>query len=217
MHRVRVAAVAGHAVILGVVRLACDATPSLVFSGEAASLSDAESLIGSDPPDVVVLDLDLEGSDRFLAGLRALGFVGGVLVLSDRADGASVLAAMRAGASGYLVKASGLRDVGSAVLRVANGEHVVEPRLERSAAVELGRIARQAREGTDVLTSLSQREREVLVLLAEGATMRQMGRRLGISPRTVETHVGNLYRKIGVRTRVQAVARAASLRLIELR
>ena len=216
MYPVRVTAVAGHAVVLGVVRLACDASPGLVLTGEATTVPDAEALIASDPPDVVVVDLDMRDSRGFIAAIRGDGFAGEILVLSDRADGGSVLSAMRAGADGYLVKASGLRAVGSALLRVAHGERVLDPQLERSAADELRRVARQAREGTDVMSSLTPREQEVLALLAEGATMQQIGRRLGISPRTVETHVGKLYRKLGVRTRVQAVARAASLRLIEL-
>ncbi len=65
--------------------------------------------------------------------------------------------------------------------------------------------------------ALTPREREILDLLAEGFTMRQIGRRLGISTRTVETHVAKIYRKLSVRSRVQAVSRAAALGLIELR
>ena len=64
--------------------------------------------------------------------------------------------------------------------------------------------------------SLTRRELEILELISEGLTMRQVATRLGISPRTVETHVAKLYRKLSVRTRVQAVARAASLGLIDL-
>jgi RNA polymerase sigma factor (sigma-70 family) len=63
---------------------------------------------------------------------------------------------------------------------------------------------------------LTPREREILVMVSHGFTMQQVGKRLGISPRTVETHVAKLYRKLGVRTRVQAVSHAAALGLIEL-
>jgi DNA-binding CsgD family transcriptional regulator len=93
----------------------------------------------------------------------------------------------------------------------------VDPSLEQVAVLELGRFARQAREGSAVRATLTPREQEILGLLADGMTMQQIGRRLGISPRTVETHVSKLYRKLAVRTRVQAVARAASLGLIDLR
>jgi RNA polymerase sigma factor (sigma-70 family) len=93
---------------------------------------------------------------------------------------------------------------------------VVDPALEQAAVLELGRFARQARESSAVVATLTPREREVLELLAEGLTMQQIGRRLTISPRTVETHVAKLYRKLEVRSRVQAIAKAASLGLLEI-
>ena len=80
----------------------------------------------------------------------------------------------------------------------------------------LGAFARQAREGSEVQATLTPREHQILVLVSDGLTMQQVASRLGISPRTVETHVAKLYRKLGVRTRVQAVSRAAQLGLIDL-
>ena len=93
---------------------------------------------------------------------------------------------------------------------------MVPPELERTLVDELGRLARQARERSSVGSAITRREREILVLLADGFTTRQVGRRLGISPRTVETHVAKLYRKLAVSTRLQALARAASLGIIQL-
>jgi len=167
---------------------------------------------------VLVLDVELPDLDgvEVLRALRTQGYRGSVLVLSDRADGAAVLEAMRVGADGFLVKADGLRHVGDAVRRIVAGERVVDPALEQAAVIELGRFAKQAREGSEMSAALTEREMQVLALLSEGLTMQQIGRRLGISPRTVETHVAKLYRKLSVRTRVQAVARAASLGLVEL-
>ena len=74
-----------------------------------------------------------------------------------------------------------------------------------------------AREGSEVRASLTPREHEVLMLIGRGITMRQMATRLGISPRTVETHMAKLYRKLEVRTRVQAVSGRSRSGLIELR
>ena len=91
------------------------------------------------------------------------------------------------------------------------------PEVEQIAVSELGKFARMAREGSEVRASLTPREHEVLVMLSTGLTMRQMANRLGISPRTVETHVAKLYRKLDVRTRVQAASRAVSLGLVDLR
>jgi DNA-binding NarL/FixJ family response regulator len=215
---VLVGVVGGHPVILGVVRLACHHAPDLICSleltGSEASARAAELAVA----DVVVLDLDLpdDGGLQLLRSLRSDGFAGKVLVLSDRSDGATALEALRFGADGYLAKADGLRRVGDAIRRLAAGERVVDEAVEQAAVAELGRFARRTREGAEVAARLTSRELEILTLLADGLTMRQVARRLAISPRTVETHVAKIYRKLGVRTRVQAVARAASIGLIKL-
>ena len=171
-------------------------------------------------PELAVIDLDLPGTD-------------GVDMSCDRCETrASTVwsswcrseptvprcwSAMRLGVDAYLIKPDGLRRIGDAIRRVLDGERAIDPALEQAAVLELGRFARQARESSEIDASLTSREREILELLAEGLTMQQIGRRLDISPRTVETHVANLYRKLAVRSRVQAVSRAASLGLIELR
>jgi DNA-binding NarL/FixJ family response regulator len=128
-----------------------------------------------------------------------------------------VLDALRLGVRGYLGKADGLRRVGESVRRIAAGERLMAPNLEQVAVMALGRFAKRAREGSEMTASLTPREREILVMVSHGLTMRQIGRSLSISPRTVESHVAKLYRKLGARTRVQAVARAASLGLIDFR
>lgn len=214
----RIVIVAGHPVITGVVRLACEAVGGATIEAELDNGAEALVRVAALDPDVVVLDVELPDLDgaEVLRALRTQGYRGSVLVLSDRADGAAVLEAMRLGADGFLVKGDGLRHVGDAVRRIVAGERVVDPALEQAAVIELGRFAKQAREGSEMSASLTEREMQILALLSEGLTMQQIGRRLGISPRTVETHVAKLYRKLSVRTRVQAVARAASLGLIEL-
>jgi DNA-binding NarL/FixJ family response regulator len=215
----RVLVVGGHPVILGVVRLACDALPNVQIVAEAGDGPAAVAAATSLMPELAVIDLDLPGTDGVdvLRSLRDQGFRGLVVVVSERADGATVLSAMRLGVDAYLIKPDGLRRIGDAIRRVLDGERVIDPTLEQAAVLELGRFARQARESSEIDASLTSREREILELLAEGLTMQQIGRRLDISPRTVETHVANLYRKLAVRSRVQAVSRAASLGLIELR
>jgi two-component system nitrate/nitrite response regulator NarL len=215
----RVFVVGGHPVILGVVRLACDALPNVEIVAEVGDGPAAVAAAASLTPDLAVVDLDLPGTDGLdvLRSLRDRGYRGRIVVVSERADGATVLDAMRLGVDAYLSKPDGLRRIGEAIRRVLDGERVIDPALEQAAVLELGRFARQARESSEVDASLTPREREILELLAEGLTMQQIGRRLDISPRTVETHVANLYRKLAVRSRVQAVSRAASLGLIELR
>jgi DNA-binding NarL/FixJ family response regulator len=215
----RVLVIGSHPVIRGVVRLACASIVDVELIAEVDSAAAAPATVAAVDPDLVVFDLD-ESSGHDLELLRTLrtdGFSGDVVVLSDHGDGAGVLEAMRLGARAYLTKAEGLRNVGDAIRRVLAGEQVLDPSLEQAAVMELGRFARKARESSEIDGSLTHREREILSLLSEGLTMQQIGTRLGISPRTVETHVAKLYRKLSVRTRVQAVARAASLGLIELR
>jgi DNA-binding NarL/FixJ family response regulator len=217
-HQIDAVVAADHQVIAGVLRLACEGIPEVRVVDEAVTVADVLDAVRMNPR-LLVMDLDRGDMDglSLLVELRATGFSGWIVVLSDRTDGAVVLEAMRNGVSAYLAKPEGLRHVSDAIRRVIRGELVVDPALEQAAVLELGAFARKAREGSELSDALTQREREVLLLLADGLTMQQMGRRLGISPRTVETHVAKLYRKLEVRTRVQAVSRAASLGLVDLR
>lgn len=215
---IRVAVVGGHPMILGVVRLACREASDLELVREMDNSDVVSAAVSEMDPDVVIVDLDMPDGDglSILRGLQGERFTGRVLVLTDRAQGALVLEALRLGADGYLTKAHGLGGIAAAVRRVFDGDRLIDPRLEDAALQQLGRFATQARERSEAEAALTPREREVLVLLADGHTLQQIARRLGISPRTVETHVANLYRRLDVRTRVQAVTRAAKLGLIDL-
>jgi DNA-binding NarL/FixJ family response regulator len=211
--------VAGHPVIRGAVRLACASTAGLDVVAEASTAEEAAAAAAASAPDVLVLDMDLPDDDalQLLERLRTGGFHGPVLAIADRVDGPRVLDALRLDVRGYVAKAEGLWTLGESLRRIAAGERVVAADADRAAVAELGKFAQTAREGSRVHTTLTAREREILLLLAEGLTIHQIGRRLGISPRTVETHVAKLYRKLAVRTRIQAMAKAASLGLIDLR
>jgi two-component system, NarL family, response regulator DevR len=215
---ISVGLVAGHPVIMGVLRLAC-AARDIVVAGEWIDADSARGSAGLVAPDVLIVDLELPDSDGLdlIRDLVDGGFPAAILAVSERDDGPTVLEALRRGAAGYLTKPDGLRRVASAIRSLAVGERVLDPGVEAAALAELGRFARQAREGSEVHASLSPREREILGLLADGLTTRQIGRRLEISPRTVESHVAKVYRKLGASSRVQAVSRAAQLGLIELR
>jgi DNA-binding NarL/FixJ family response regulator len=214
----RVVIAGGHPVIRGVVRLSCADAGGLDVVGETDDVEGAVELCRRLAPDVLVVDVDLdEDGTRTIARLRGDAVDTPIVVLSDRTDGPTVLSALRLGVRGYVGKNDGLRSVGSAIRRVAGGDRAVAPELEQAAVAALGSLARQAREGSEMRANLTPREHEILQMVSEGLTMQQVGSRLGISPRTVETHVAKLYRKLGVRSRVQAVARAAQLGLIDLR
>ncbi len=207
-----------HGVVGEVVRRSCNAQPGVVVVAEVRDEASLLEACRSFHPTVIVLDDRLEDAGRALAALRTLrehGIVVAAVVLADGVDGGSILEAIRLGATGYVRKSDGLAGVGAAVRLVADGGRAIDPSHEQSAVMALGRFAQQAREGSEVQATLTPRELEILSMISQGFTMRQVGNRLGISPRTVETHVAKLYRKLGVRTRVQAVSHAAQLGLIE--
>jgi DNA-binding NarL/FixJ family response regulator len=214
--KVRAVVAAGHRTVRAVIEAACrELDVTVVATAETAAA--ATSACRSSAPDLLVLDLELPDAD----GFRVLVDLDderpeGVLVLANRADGDLVLRALRLGARGYVTKAEGLRDLAATIRRVLSGERVMSPALEKDAMGALGRMARRAREGVDVEASLTPRERQVLALLSGGLTIGQIATRLAISPRTVETHVAKLYRKLGVGGRVQAISRAATLGLVDL-
>jgi len=206
-----------HPVFRGVVALVCGESDRLALVGEASSAEEVAGLVHELRPDVIVIDLDLPGGGiETIAAVRAGGFGGKILVLTGQTGGASILGSLQAGADGYLERSRALRSIGSSILRVALGEQLLERDLERAAVTELGRVARVAREGSAAAQVITDRELEILQHVSEGLTMVSIGRRLGISPRTVESHLARLYRKLGVRTRIQAVSKGAWLGLIDV-
>ncbi|MDN5932864.1 MAG: response regulator transcription factor [Pseudonocardia sp.] len=156
-------------------------------------------------PQVVLMDLNLgatSGVDA-IEGILAKLPDTRVLVLSASGEQPDVLAAVKAGATGYLVKSAGADELVVAVQRTAAGFPVFTPGL---AGLVLGEFRRLAGEPADEETPLlTERETEVLRLVAKGLTARQIGERLVVSHRTVESHVQNTLRKLQLHNRVQLV------------
>ena len=215
----RVLVVEDNEVIRGVIRLACEQAPGVEV---VAEVSDGESAIEAsrrERPDVLVLDLALPGEVQGLDVARTIrgdGLPTRILVMTGRTDDRAVFDSIRAGADGFLEKTEGVRLIADALERVARGERVFTPGQERAAVAELGRLARRKRDLAQVRAQVTERELEILEYLSLGLTVKQVAKRLGVSPRTIDSHVSRLYRKLGVRNRVQAVSRAAALGLIEL-
>lgn len=204
-------------VLRGVIRQACEAAPGLEVVGEGGEGDDLVETCRRLDADVLVLSLGLGDLDR-LEAVRRLreSSPTKVLVLTGRTDDQAVFECIRAGAHGYLGRTAGIQLIRGAIEAVAAGGRVFTPEQERGAIVALGRLTRHAREASDVTGSLTRRELEILRFLARGFSMKQVALRLGVSPRTVESHITKLYRKLGARTRVQALSRAASLGLVDL-
>jgi DNA-binding NarL/FixJ family response regulator len=169
-------------------------------------------------PEIVALDLASPGADGLELSRRLLEDAPDtrILGIADLAEDRTVLECIRAGLTGLVERAAGADRLSTALAALARGESGYEPDQERGALRQLGRVARQAREYSDVAASITPRELEVLGLISEGLSTRQVASRLNLSPKTVETHIAKLYRKLGARTRVQALSRAVALGLIDL-
>lgn len=155
-------------------------------------------------PDVVLMDMRLPGRDgaEVTAAIKAADPSVKVLVLSAEADGDSLRRALAAGADGFLLKTARPGELASAICDVASGKSVVAPALT-SALFDAARRSEEA-----AASPLSEREHEVLRLLAEGNTNKEIAAALFLSEATVKTHVENILRKLGVSDRTQAVAEA---------
>jgi len=190
---------------LGMVAL-LDTIEGFTVVGQAASRAEALEVV-DDRTDVVLMDLHL-GDDSGIEATRDLVRRHPdlrVLVVTMREDDESVVASVRAGARGYLLKAASPAEVERAVRAVANGEMILGPQVaERAmAAVVAGRTAVRL-----PFPELTDREREVLDLVARGFDNATISRRLVLSPKTVRNHVANVLAKIGAPDRAAAMIRA---------
>ncbi|WP_305786805.1 response regulator [Symbioplanes lichenis] len=172
--------------------------------GEAADGAEALVVARAVDPDVVLMDLRMPGMDGVTAikALRDQGSRARVLVLTTYDTDTDVLPAIRAGATGYLLKDTPRAELFRAVTAAHRGESVLSPAVA-------GRLMGELR--APAASALSQRELEVLRLIAQGCSNREAARRLFISEATVKTHLLHAYAKLGVRDRAAAVAAAYDL------
>jgi DNA-binding NarL/FixJ family response regulator len=176
--------------------------------GEAASGDDAIRLTGERQPDVVLMDLAMPGVDGIEATRRiadASPHVA-VLVLTMSDDDDSVFAAVRAGARGYVLKGAQRAELLRAVRAVASGEAIFGPVVARRLMAYFGRSAPALDAAS--FPDLTEREREILDLLARGRSNAEITAQLFLAPKTVRNHVSNIFSKLQVRDRAEAIVRA---------
>ena len=194
-----------------------DMTPGLTVVATAADGDQAVALTAEHHPDVVLMDLRMPKMDGIAAtaALTSRFPEVAVVVLTTYDDGASIIAALGAGARGYLTKQAGRADIARAVRAAAAGQAVLDPAVQARLVAAAIRSAAPAVPSTDPAGAgtttaalpggLSAREGEVLRLIAAGSTNREIAAALFVSEATVKTHVNNIFAKLQVRDRAQAV------------
>ncbi|MET9527286.1 response regulator transcription factor [Streptomyces coeruleorubidus] len=190
-------------------RMLIDSEPDLEVVGEAATGGEAVGLARSTRADVVLMDIrmpDMDGlaathaisADEDLAGVR-------VLILTTFEADEYVFQALRAGASGFLGKGVELSDLLEAIRLVARGESLLSPRATKALIGQYLTTPDLTNAPAPELTSLTERERQVLVLVAAGLSNDAIAEQLHVSPWTAKTHVNRTMTKLGVRDRAQLV------------
>ncbi|HUY76241.1 MAG TPA: response regulator transcription factor [Ktedonobacterales bacterium] len=195
-----------HAVVRRGARAFLEAQPDFAVVGDVGSGGEAVLLAADLAPDVVLMDLVMPGMD----GVQATRLVkqkspsSQVIVLTSYHEDEHIFPAIRAGALSYLLKDIGLSDLADAIRKAARGEVVLHPHIAARVVQELDGASHQDQHGMASYTHLSEREREVLRLIAEGLSNAEIAARLVISEKTVKSHVRNILSKLQVADRTQA-------------
>ncbi|HEV2458868.1 MAG TPA: response regulator transcription factor [Ktedonobacterales bacterium] len=196
-----------HSIVRQGVRAYLDTLPDLQVVGEAGSGMEAIRLAAEQAPDVVLMDLVMPSMDGVEATrqLKQASPRSQVIVLTSYHQDEHIFPAIRAGALSYLLKDVGPAELAEAVRKAARGEAVLHPQVAARVVQELQGASRDA---LNPFTDLSDRELEVLKLIADGASNEQIAEKLVISEKTVKSHVSNILSKLHVADRTQAAVYA---------
>jgi len=212
MEPIRVVLVDDHRIVRRGLRSFLEAFPDLVIAGESASGEEVLAQIEGWLPDVVIMDLLMPGGMDGIETTRRVRAITPhtqIVVLTAHTDDARVIAALRAGAIGYVRKDAEPELLLAAVRAAARGQSMLDPAVA-------GTVLQDLVSSTDVQRDLTERELEVLRLLAHGRTNRQIAEELVLGEETIKTHVGNILTKLHLAHRTQAVVHALKEGLISL-
>lgn len=213
MARLRVLVVDDHEVVRLGLRTLLSQQPTIEVVGEAATAAEALVKVGSLDPDIVLLDVRLPGR----SGIEACRQIKAdhpdtrVVMITSFSEDQALFDAIAAGADGFVLKQIGSDELVQALQRVGNGQNLLDQSLTSQVFSRL-RELRQQVEGA-AFADLSEQELQILALIAQGGTNREIGEELYLSEKTVRNHVSNILAKLGLTSRVQAAAYAARHRI----
>lgn len=207
---IRVLLADDHVVVRAGIRQFLEQSPGIQVVAEAANGKEACALIQESRPDVAVLDIQMPEMSgiEVTRWMRSQHMTTGVLVLTAFDDEPYVKAVLQAGANGYVLKTAEPQELVRAVRDVYHGKSVLDAALAQKL------IARLAGEESAPVEPLSERELQVLTLVAKGLTNKAIGAQLDISDRTVQNHLANVFNKLQAESRTEAVMKAVSAGLI---
>jgi DNA-binding NarL/FixJ family response regulator len=219
MKKIRVLIVDDQALMRQGLATLLELEPDLEVVGQAGDGIEAVTLVKERKPHVVLMDVRmsrLNGVDA-TRQVRAQAPETQVIILTTFDDDEYVFEGLRAGAMGYLLKDVSAEDLTDAIRRVARGEALIQPSIARKVVSEFARLGapdKKTLAHTKLLDPLSEREAEILKLLAQGMSNREIAETLFITEGTAKNHISNIFSKLGVRDRTQAVLRAQEMGLV---
>jgi DNA-binding NarL/FixJ family response regulator len=215
MAKQRILLVDDHEVVRLGLKSLLERHPQFDVVGEASSAREAMEIINTTHPDVVVMDIRLPGT----SGIEACEEITGrfpetkVIMLTSYAEDEMLFSAIRAGASGYILKQIGGEDLVRALEAVARGEAMLDPIVTQRVFQEVRRAVKE--EEASAFAHLSQQEKHVLLLVSEGKTNREIAKALFLGEGTVRNYVSSILSKLGVNNRAEAAAYAVQHNLRE--
>jgi len=206
MKKLRILLADDHILMRSGLRALLERQPNLEVVGESENGRETVALAASLKPDVVVMDVGMP----VLSGIEATQTIVtqnptvAVVILSMHADESYVMRALKAGARGYLLKDSAAADLIGAIQAISQGKSFFSPKVSRILAEDYVRVLKQ-KGAVDTYDLLTSREREILQLLAEGKTNKEVATALNISPYTVETHRSHILQKLNLHNSAELV------------
>ena len=203
---IRVFLLDDHELVRRGLRELLESEDDMAVVGEAGTAAEAQARIAAAAPDVAILDVRLPDGDGVDVCREIRSQHPGIacIMLTSFADDEAVYSAIMAGAAGYILKQVRGSDLVVGIRRVAAGESLIDPAMTTRL---LDRLRHQ--DGDDTVAALTAREQEILELIAEGLTNRQIGERLYLAEKTVKNYVSNLLSKLGMKRRTEAAVYAA--------